>query len=465
MFADESLPTTSRIRASASNRRIQVLIVGGGIAALELVLALRVLAAPYVEVTVVTPQAEFEPRAMTVATPFGRGGALTHDWRQVALEQDARLVLDKLIAVDTAARIAYTHDGRRMRYDLLVVATGARRVSPFSGALTFGGADRTGELQALVADLVAGVSTSVAFALPSPSTWPLPLYELALLTASELREFGCDAPVRLVTPESDPLAVFGPAARDAVVPLLEALDVELITRAQPCAVVAGGVDLRAGGLVVADQVVTLAAVEARVLAGLPMDRCGFIPVDRHGRVAGEPGIFAAGEATSFPLRQGGLATQQADAVAEAIAAACGADIDPAPFRPVLRGRMLTSGAPIYLQSRPSGQSLASSRARWTPPEKIAGRYLAPYLASARPPRIAAAPLSERVPAAPSGDGDGDARDAVTLALWLAEAEARCGNATRALQAIEAAHALDPDAGPNAAAERTAARAGNGRPSQ
>jgi sulfide:quinone oxidoreductase len=462
MFADDSRPTTSHMTGSArvtgDGRRVQVLVVGGGIATLELVLALRVLAAPYVEVTVVTPQAKFEPRAMTVAAPFGRGGALTHDWRQVTLEQDARLVLDKLVAVDTASRIVHTHGGRRMRYDLLVVATGARRVAPFAGALTFGGADRAGELQALVADLIAGISTSVAFALPSPSTWPLPLYELALLTASELREYGCAAPVRIVTPENDPLAVFGPAARDAVVPLLEALDVELITRAQPCAVAAGGVHLRNGGVVAADAVVTLAAVEARVVAGIPIDRCGFIPVDLHGSVAGQSGVFAAGEATSFPLRQGGLATQQADAVAEAIAAACGAVLDPTPFRPVLRGRMLTSGAPIYLQSRPSGQSLASARALWSPPEKIAGRYLAPYLASARPSRIAAAPLAERVPAAPPSD-DG-ARDALTLALWLAAAEARCGNTTRALQAIDAAHALDPDA----ARKRPVVTAGNGRPS-
>lgn len=147
--------------------------------------------------------------------------------------------------------------------------------------------------------------------------------------------------------------------------------------------------------------------------------------------------------TSFPLRQGGLATQQADAVAEAIAAACGSGTEPAPFSPVLRGRLLTSGAPLYLQSRPSGQSVASTRALWSPPEKIAGRYLAPYLATARPSRISAAPLAERVPM--SAAALPAERDAVTLALALADAEGRCGNQTRALQAQEAAHALYPDA--------------------
>jgi len=119
------------------------------------------------------------------------------------------------------------------------------------------------------------------------------------------------------------------------------------------------------------------------------------------------------EATSFPLRQGGLASQQADAVAEVIAAACGASIQPEPFRPVPRGRLLTSGAPLYLQSRPCGQSLASARALWSLPEKVAGRYFAPYLASVRPASAAAAPLAERAPAIPFAARG--RHDAVTLA--------------------------------------------------
>ena len=186
---------------------------------------------------------------------------------------------------------------------------------------------------------------------------------------------------------------------------------------------------------------TIADVVARPVPGLPMDRAGFVPVDLHGRVAGESAVYAAGEVTSFPLRQGGLATQQADAVAEAIAAALGADGEPQPFRPVLRGRLLTSGAPLFLQSRPSGQSLAGTRALWSPPEKVAGRYLAPYLATARPPRLGEAGLAERVPT-PAG-GPVGADDAVTLALALAAAERRCGNHGRWLQALEAAQALDP----------------------
>jgi sulfide:quinone oxidoreductase len=447
MFADELLPTTGH--------PANVLIAGGGIAALELLLALRVYAGPHVAITVLTAEPALAPRAMTVAEPFARGGAQTYDWAQIAEEQGARVVFDVLIAVDTAERIVFTHGGRRLRYDVLAVATGARRVEPWAGALTFGmGTDAAAGLRVLVADVLTSDASSVAFVLPSPSCWPLPLYELALLTADELREHGSGATVRIVTPEERPLGLFSPAA-DAVMPTLAALGIELVVGRWARELVADGLRLDGGEIVAADHVVTLADVVARPVPGLPCDRAGFVPVDLHGRVVGEPAVYAAGEVTSFPLRQGGLATQQADAAAEAIAAALGLHEDPAPFSPVLRGRLLTSGAPLYLQSRPSGQSLASTRALWSPPEKIAGRYLAPYLATARPGRIAAAPLAERVPTiARAARG---ARDAVTLALKLADAETRCGNDARALQALEAAHALDPGA-PAPAHERTGAKA-------
>ncbi len=428
---------------TADNRPPHVLVVGGGVAALELLLALRVLAGGDAAITVLSGDEQLAPRAMTVAEPFRRGGAQTFRWSQIADHQHARLVHDRLVAVDSAEHIVFTHGGRRLPYDILAIATGAGRVEPFTGAVTFGaGPAAAGRLRALVADLCARGDASVAFVLPAPSIWPLPLYELALLTAHELREHGSRARVTIVTPEQSALELFGSAASEAIEPMLELLGVELLLGAQARTAGAAGVHLGSGRHVAADHVVTLAEIVARPVAGLPVDRAGFIPVDLHGHVVGEPAAYAAGEATAFPLRQGGLATQQADAVAASIAAACGVDCDPAPFRPVLRGRMLTTGAPMYLQSRPSGQSLASMRPLWSPPEKIAGRYLAPYLSSARPGRIAAAPLTERVP--PIADATGGDGDAVRLAMALAKAEARCGNRGHALCALDAAHALDPD---------------------
>jgi sulfide:quinone oxidoreductase len=404
-----------------------------------------VFAGPEPEITLLTAEPELVPRPMTVATPFGRGGPRTHDWAPIAADQGAHLIVDALVAVDVDRRVAFTRAGRRIPYGDLVLATGARRVEPFAGALTFGTArDCEPDLRGIVADLLARDTASVVFTLPSPAIWPLPLYELAVLTAAELREHGSRSSVRIVTPEAQALELLGPAAREAIAPLLDVLGIELMTCAQPHELVPRGLRLRDGGHVTADHVVTLAYIVARPVPGLPVDRAGFIPVDLHGRVAGEPGVYAVGEVTSFPLRQGGLATQQADAAAAAIAAARGAGNDPQPFTPVLRGRMLTTGAPLYLQSRPSGQSLASPRALWSPPGKVAGRYLAPYLATARPPQIGTAPLVECVPARANAARE-DAHDAVRLALAIADAEARSGHPTRELQAREAALALDPAA--------------------
>ena len=93
-------------------------------------------------------------------------------------------------------------------------------------------------------------------------------------------------------------------------------------------------------------------------------------------------VYAAGDITTFPVKQGGIAAQQADAAAEAIAAAAGADVDPAPFQPVLRGLLLTGGEPRYLRSElAAGRDLVGEpEPLWWPPAKIVGRYLAPFLA-------------------------------------------------------------------------------------
>jgi sulfide:quinone oxidoreductase len=101
-------------------------------------------------------------------------------------------------------------------------------------------------------------------------------------------------------------------------------------------------------------------------------------------VRGVPDVYAAGDTITFPIKQGGIATQQADAVATAIAARAGAPVRPEPFRPVLRAILLTGETPLYLRSEPAGSqtedSVAGDELLWWPPAKISGRYLAPFLA-------------------------------------------------------------------------------------
>jgi sulfide:quinone oxidoreductase len=107
-----------------------------------------------------------------------------------------------------------------------------------------------------------------------------------------------------------------------------------------------------------------------------------VPTDRYGRVQGVENVYAAGDATQFPVKQGGIAAQQADAVAGAIAERVGAPVTPQPFRPILRGLLLTGMVPRYLRREVhTGLSSIDTQPLWWPPAKIVGRYLAPFLAS------------------------------------------------------------------------------------
>jgi sulfide:quinone oxidoreductase len=118
------------------------------------------------------------------------------------------------------------------------------------------------------------------------------------------------------------------------------------------------------------------------IPGVPADANGFIRVDRHCHVDGTERVWAAGDATAFPIKQGGLAAQQADATARNIARMAGADTDADIFRPVLRGMLLTGRGPSWMRAEIAGGgggAVAARRALWWPPTKVAGRYLAPYL--------------------------------------------------------------------------------------
>ena len=126
--------------------------------------------------------------------------------------------------------------------------------------------------------------------------------------------------------------------------------------------------------------------KARLLAGLPHDDRGFIPIDEHARVPGADRVYAAGDVTTFPIKQGGLGTQQADAAAEHIAAKLGADLEPSPFHPVLRGKLIVGGESLDLRQDLTGghgEGVASPDYLWWPPQKVSGRYLSAWLANER----------------------------------------------------------------------------------
>ena len=249
----------------------------------------------------------------------------------------------------------------------------------------------------------------LAFTMPAGISWPLPLYELALLTAVHLADAGVEIPLQLVTPEPRPLQLFGDAASEAVTELLARHRIELRTSTIPGAVEGNVLRFVGTGEVEADRVVALPRIEGLRLPGVPHDTNGFVPIDDHGQVRGVDDVYAAGDLTSFPIKQGGLAAQQADAAAEAIAAAAGAEITPTPFTPVLRGLLLTGLAPRFMRSEVGSlESELDTEPLWWPPGKIVGRYLGPLLAAQlhvwqAPPGSNAVEVEVEVDRGPSGE--------------------------------------------------------------
>jgi sulfide:quinone oxidoreductase len=363
----------------------RVLIAGGGVAAVELMLALHHLAEERVELELLAPGRDFTYRPLAVAEPFKLGETRRFDLSKVAAEHGVRHRADTLASVDPERRHARTGRGDEIRYDALAVAVGARPREALPGALTFAREGDAGVFRDLLEEIGGEGVTNVVFAVPSGVVWSLPLYELALMTATLLqRRDVSDVKLTFVTPEESVLGVFGGRASRAVQALLEERGIEIHTGAYPVRIENGTLTVAADDPLPADRVVTLPRLDGPRLPGLPHDSRGFIPTDPHGRVEGVDDVYAAGDATTFPVKQGGLATQQADAIAEAIAARAGASVTPEPFRPVLRGLLLTGSTPTYLSTELRGGLGDTSRAEveplWWPPSKIAGRYLSHYLA-------------------------------------------------------------------------------------
>ncbi len=367
-----------------ANRRPLVLIAGGGVAALEAVLALEAVAGARVRMELLTPADEFVFRPLLVGEPFDRTEARHVPLRDLLAGRPVRHVQDGLAAVDAAAHRVRTTSGAERDYDALLIACGARTAESVPGAMTFDGPSAVSDYRKLLADLDSARVQRVVFALAPGAGWPIPLYELALLTAAHLSERSSfAAQLEIVTPEPTPLAAFGARAGRHVAELLARSDIAVRTSAVPRAATDGALMLADGGSVPADRVVALPRSVGLRIPGLPADADGFVPVDEHGRVNGLEHVYAAGDVTAWPHKQGGLASQQADAAAEAIAAWAGAPLQPAPFRPVLRGLLLTADRPMFLRAEdvgsPDETSTASTSPLWWPAGKIAGRHLTTYL--------------------------------------------------------------------------------------
>jgi sulfide:quinone oxidoreductase len=363
-------------------KRTRVLIAGGGVAALEATLALRALADGLVDIELVAPEDDFVYRPLAVAEPFLVGEVRRFPLRRLTEAAGASLRRGIVTGVEPSRRVVQTAEGEEIHYDALLLALGARPVEAVPGAVSFRGPADGPALSNLLEEALDGEIQRIVFAVPAGVTWPLPLYELALLTETFLIDRGAmNVDIGLVTPEEAPLALFGTAASAAIGELLEAREIELRTHSTPLGFENGILHVKPAATIEADRVVALPRLAGPALDGIPSDANGFVPTDEHGRVGSEIDVYAAGDLTQFPLKQGGIAAQQADTAAASIAVQAGAKIEPEPFRPVLRGLLLTGTVPRYLRAEAgTARSEVDTEPLWWPPAKIVGRHLAPFLA-------------------------------------------------------------------------------------
>jgi sulfide:quinone oxidoreductase len=374
---------------------VNVLIAGGGFGAVEAMLALRALAPECVSVTLISDSAVLAYKPAATMEAFEETPPRTYDLQAIAADARAFLRVDRLEAVaphDHSVRLA---SFAQLDYDALVLAVGARAIAAIPGALTFRDQHEVHHIRRLMGELRSGELRRIVFAVPRGCSWPLPLYELALLTATRLRELDVKGEVMLVSAEIAPLCVFGEQASPLVADLLAERGVRFIGESDPQRVDRSGALLLASGETLgADRVVAAPRLRGPRITGLPADHSGFVTTDALGGVIGLPDVYAAGDMTSFPIKQGGLAAQQADMIAQRIASNHGAPVVQSRVHRVLRARLVGGAHPVFLRTELDefGQVTAASTVHGhfsdsesvTPPEKVFGRYLSPYLHTREP---------------------------------------------------------------------------------
>ncbi|MHB1571220.1 MAG: FAD-dependent oxidoreductase [Solirubrobacteraceae bacterium] len=372
--------------SSASEQPFRVLIAGGGVAGVEAALALREMAGQRAEIVMLAPQPDFVYRPLRVQEPFAAFGAGRYPLEDIARDLNLELRRDGLGSLQPERSTLLTLAGEPLSYDALLLAPGARAQSALRHALTIDDARLDEQLHGLIQDVEGGYTRKLAFIVPEGLGWPLPIYELALMTARRAWEMNTEISVTLVTPEPAPLSIFGETASRAVQGLLDENGVLAVCATTAETPEPGQVALVPGERVLhVERVIALPQLLGPSVPGAPADDRGFIPVDSGCRVRGLERVWAAGDATDYPVKHGGLAAQQADAAASAIAALTGANVEPLSFEPVIHGVLLGGRHPLHLSARltPEGpvQSSAGDEPARPDATKIAARYLGPYLSS------------------------------------------------------------------------------------
>jgi sulfide:quinone oxidoreductase len=379
-------------RSDASRGLCHVVVAGGGFAALETVLGLRALAGDAVRISLVSPDRVFAYRPAATLEAFSDVAPSAFGLDVIAADLGVGYHRTRIESVAGIRRRVRLGSGGRLTYDALVLAAGARATVGVPGALTFRDQRDLPRFRILLRELDERKLDSLVFAVPSGTSWPLPLYELAMLSATHARQVGAGTQITLVSPEQRPLAVFGAEASELVAAELADRGVRFMGGCTPGSVCGGGaLDVQSGAPIRADRVVAVPRLRGARITGVPVNRSGFVPADAVGRVEGMTGVYAAGDTTACPIKHGGLAAQQADRIAHTIAAGLGFTRHEVKARPVLEVTLIGGRRPLHLRveldefGQPTAATLARTASHRQPTRtKVFARYLIPYLETRQP---------------------------------------------------------------------------------
>ncbi len=290
--------------------RFEVVVCGGGIAGVEGLLRLRRLADDRMRLTLISPDPVLVYRPAAVRAQFAGSCLRRYSLERICADNDVHWLRDGLSRVDHEDRRVHTERGLTLRYDALLLAIGARESPPYAHACTFTGRDADETVRGIVQGVETGSVTSVAFVLPHEWVWPLPLYELALMTAERAQAMSVQPQIIFITAEGRPLKAFGQAAGEAVRELFEKAGIRLHTGVV-AQVPAPGVIRLDGTQLEAEQIVTLPKITGPAIAGIPAGPAGLsrsmtgasCPPPTDGcSPPGTPRIFRSSRAESVPSK-------------------------------------------------------------------------------------------------------------------------------------------------------------------
>ncbi len=367
--------------------RFRVVICGAGIAGIEALLKLHRLVGDQVEITLVAPNPLLDMRPLSVLEPFDRRAERHHPVARIVRDTGSSLVAESLSWVDRHEHVVHTDAGRSLPYDALLLTVGGRPrpVSPHLDVFTAQNGQQT--LAGIVAKLGAGRTREIAFVVPPAPSWTIPLYELALLTAHRARERAAEVSISVVTPEPRPLHLFGAPVAETMAELLKSAGVRLYCAAEATMprpqtlLLDSGVELRP------QHAFTLPRITGPDVRGIPGDPVHrFLEIDLHCRVGGTDGhVFAAGDATNFPLKLGAIGAQQADTAADGIAHLAGLGPRSLPLHPRIAAVILTGDEPLYLSAHviagEGWHAVLHREPPWDPAQKAIAPDLNAYLKS------------------------------------------------------------------------------------